>query len=51
MVVSGVWRSEFGVRAFCFFPVVRVLCTTPKPDLHLYVVLRTSSQKLKPSKS
>lgn len=41
-----------GVWAFCFcFPVVRALCTTPKPDLHLYVVLRTSSRKVKPSKS
>ena len=33
-------------------PVVRALCTTlPKQDLHLYMVLRTSSQKVKPSKS
>lgn len=43
----AVWR--LGVL-FCF-PVVRALCTTPKPDLHLYVVLRISSRKVKPSKS
>lgn len=41
-----------GVWAFCFVsqsygPCVRHL----SPDLHLYAVLRTSSQKVKPSKS
>ncbi|XHG05102.1 hypothetical protein AWENTII_008350 [Aspergillus wentii] len=42
----------FGVWAFCFFcPVVRALCTALKQDLHLYVVLETSSQKVKQSKS
>ena len=33
-------------------PVVQALCTTlPKQDLHLSAVLRTSSRKVKPSKS
>ena len=50
----AVWRVAlaFGSLGVLFcFPVVRALCTTPKHDLHLYVVLRTSSRKVKPSKS